>query len=102
MRCKQRKPMQKISLVLLYPGKFHSREISQHAMLYQPVRSPWRCRCCLFSGGAGLPPPSAPAPPQNSITEEAKLQDLKIQECLKHEKGKGRYQGAKPCVDDQI
>jgi hypothetical protein len=39
---------------------------------------------------------------QNKITEEAKLEDLKIQECLKHEKGMGRHQRANPCVDDQI
>jgi hypothetical protein len=28
---------------------------------------------------------------QNKIKEEAKLEDLKIQECLKHEKGKERH-----------
>jgi hypothetical protein len=37
---------------------------------------------------------------QNKITKEAKLEDLKVQECLKHEKGKGRHQVANRCVDD--
>jgi hypothetical protein len=39
---------------------------------------------------------------QNKIKKEAKLEDLKIQECLKHGKGKERHQGANPCFDDQI
>jgi hypothetical protein len=38
----------------------------------------------------------------NRIKKEAKHEDLKIQECLKNEKGKERHQGANPCVDDQI
>jgi hypothetical protein len=38
----------------------------------------------------------------NKIIEEAKLKDLKIQKCLKHEKGKGIQQGANPCVNGQI
>jgi hypothetical protein len=39
---------------------------------------------------------------QNKITEEVKLEDLKIQECLKHDRRKLRHQGTNPCVDDQI
>jgi hypothetical protein len=39
---------------------------------------------------------------QNKITEEAKFEDLNIQEYLKCEKGKGRHHGVNPCVDDQI
>jgi hypothetical protein len=31
-----------------------------------------------------------------------KLEALKTKECLKHGKGKERYQGANPCVNDQI
>jgi hypothetical protein len=39
---------------------------------------------------------------QNKIKEEAKLEDFKIQEYLKHEKMEEIHQGANPCVDDQI
>jgi hypothetical protein len=38
----------------------------------------------------------------NQMKKDAKYEYLKIQECLKHEKGKERHQGANPCVDDQI
>jgi hypothetical protein len=39
---------------------------------------------------------------QSRIKKEAKHEDLKIRESLKHEKGEKRHQGANPCVDDQI
>jgi hypothetical protein len=38
----------------------------------------------------------------NKIKEEAKFEALKIQECLKDGKGKERYQGVNPYVNDQI
>jgi hypothetical protein len=39
---------------------------------------------------------------QNMIKEGAKHEDLKIQVCFEHGKGKKKHQGANPCVDDQI
>jgi hypothetical protein len=39
---------------------------------------------------------------QNKIKEEAKFEALKIQEYLKHGKGKERHQGTNPCVNDRI